>query len=106
VTTPTDRGSITIVTTAVLVIGVSLSLRLGDLGDSLVRFARAQSIADASALAGVYGSRVESARIAVENGAVLVRYEESTSGFDGGSTVRVTIELDGRLAEAWASDEG
>lgn len=105
-TTPTDRGSITIVMMAVLAVGVSLSLRLGELGDSLVRSARAQMIADASALAGVYGSRVDSARIAVENGAVLVRYEESSSSFDDGSTVRVTIELDGRLADAWASDEG
>jgi hypothetical protein len=91
---------------AVLAIGGSFAIRLSDLGHSLVGSARAQSVADATALSGVVGSRAESERIAVENGAVLVRYEESDSTSTAGSTVHVTIELDGRRADAWASDEG
>ena len=74
-----DRGSITIVMMAVLAIGGSFAIHLSDLGHSLVGSARAQSVADATALSGVVGSRAESERIAVENGAVLVRYEESDS---------------------------
>jgi hypothetical protein len=106
VTTSGDRGSITIVMMVVLAIGGSFALHLSDLGHSLVGSARAQAIADATALSGVFGSRAESERIAVENGAVLVRYEESDGTSVAGATVHVTIELDGRRADAWASDEG
>ncbi|MFM8857387.1 MAG: hypothetical protein ACKOI2_09320, partial [Actinomycetota bacterium] len=60
---------------AVVAIGGSLAVQLSDLAEFLVDSSRAQSVADASALAGVLGSRSESERIALENGAVLVRYE-------------------------------
>jgi hypothetical protein len=101
-----DCGSITIVMMAVLAIGGSLAVRLGDRAHSLVGSARAQAVADATALSGVVGSRAESERVALENGAVLVRYEETSESSDLGSTVHVTIELEGRRADAWASDEG
>lgn len=91
---------------AVLSIGASLAVHLSDLGHSFVLSARAQSIADAAALAGVHGSRSESEHIVLENGALLVQYEVSNTTLGMGSTVRVTIELDGRRADAWASDEG
>ena len=91
---------------AVLAIGGSFAVHLSDLGQTLVGNAEAQSVADATALAGVFGSRAESERIASENGAVLVRYEESVTTSVSGSTVHVTIELEGRRADAWASDEG
>lgn len=91
---------------AVVAIGGSLAVQLSDLGEFLVESSRAQSVADVTALSGVLGSRSESERIALENGAVLVRYEEDPSTSDSGSTVHVTIELEGRRADAWASDEG
>lgn len=91
---------------AALAIGGSLAVHLNGLGHFLVESSRAQSVADATALAGVLGSRSESARIALENGAFLVGYVENQPTSDAGSTVHVTIELDGRRADAWASDEG
>lgn len=105
-TTHRDRGSTTILMMAVLAIGTSLAVHLSDLGHTFVLSARAQSIADAVALAGAHGSRLESEHIALENGALLVRYEVSKTTLVAGSTVRVTIELEGRRADAWASDEG
>jgi hypothetical protein len=105
VTIQQDKGSISIVMMAIVALGVSFAIHIGDAGRSLVLTARAQAVADATALAGVHGARAGSERIARDNGAVLVLYEETTTTSGDGSTVRVSIEIEGRWAQAWASDE-
>lgn len=89
-----DRGQITPLLVAVLVVaGVSL-LALGRLGAAAADRARAQTAADASALAGATDGRPAAERFVAANGARLVAYRSI------GSDVVVTVAV--RAARATA----
>ncbi len=72
---------------------------LAGLGDRVVSRARAQSAADAAALAGVVEGRAGAEELARANQARLETFEQS------GSIVRVVVEHDGMRAEATANLE-
>ena len=72
---------------------------LAGLGDRVVSRARAQSAADAAALAGVVEGRAGAEELARANQARLETFEQS------GSFVRVVVEHDGMRAEATANLE-
>ena len=87
---------------AVLALGSTLASGVFEFGRDRVASAEAQSIADAVALAGVLGGRLESDRIAAANGAEVVTFLESSA--TGGSTVLVVIDTGSHEARARASN--
>ncbi len=80
-----ERGSVTIVAGAVVMIFVALFLALGTLGSVALDHAHAVDVADAAALAGALGGRSAAAGIAVKNSATLVGWT------DDGEEVEVVI---------------
>ena len=76
-----------------LLIGVML---LGALGRGVVLRARAQSAADAAALAGAVEGEPAAVELARRNGATLVEFEER------GTAVHVIVDVHGVRAEASA----
>ena len=81
-----------VVMCALVVVGVGL------FGARLADRARAQTAADAAALAATTGGRPAAARLAAGNGATLVGYVEV------GDVVTVVVDVDGERATARASD--
>lgn len=100
-----DSGSVTIVSTVVIAIAASMVLGFADRVRVTVNDVRAQSIADAVALAGVGTGRNGAERISHENGASLLEFDERP-GAEGGSEVHVIVDFEGRISQAWASDTG
>lgn len=101
-----DGGSAAVVMIAVITLSAMLALELWSFAQETTDGLRAQSLADAAALAAVVGSRSMAENITGENGGDLIECVESSPETLAGSTVRVTIELNGHRATAWASDEG
>lgn len=91
-----ERGSILPLMAVVLAVAVLMMLVLSALGTHAGRRARAQTAADAAALAGVYEGRAGAEDLAGRNGAVLVGFETK------GDVVRVVVSVEGVEAEAWA----
>jgi hypothetical protein len=95
-----DRGSMLVF---VMLVGVAFSaavtLALLPVLTALIDHARAESAADAAALAGVTGGEAASGAIAAANGAALVAW--SRSGHD----VTVTVQVGEQEATARATDE-
>jgi hypothetical protein len=90
---------------AILVmISLSVTAHVAALGRTASRKAQAQSIADATALAGVLGSRPMAEQIARMNGADLVLFEDGREMMSEGSLIHVVVGISGRQASAWASD--
>jgi secretion/DNA translocation related TadE-like protein len=96
-----ERGSVTVLAAAVLLVAGSLALSGTDLLRALDGRARAQSAADAAALAaarelaiptGVTPSAA-AADYAERNGAVLVSCTCPTGSFEAVVTVQVTVDL-------------
>jgi predicted RND superfamily exporter protein len=87
----------------VLLVGVALTaavtLALLPVLTALIDHARAESAADAAALAGVTGGEAASSAIAAANEATVVAW--SRSGYD----VTVTVRVGGQQATARATDE-
>lgn len=104
-TVENDRGSATVVMTVVLALGASVAIQLGSFARSLVDMSQAQNVADATALAGIHGSRPEAERVARENDARLVLFEGTSNSPVSGTTVHVIVDVNGTRAGAWASDE-
>ena len=113
--TPDERGSASIVVAALLAVAVVLSLGVADLGRVLVGVARAQTAADAAALAAAQelavpeGRRPEevAADYATANGATLRSCTCPIGGVD--AVVEVAVEVgdllivgDGRVVAARA----
>ncbi|CAB4698692.1 MAG: hypothetical protein F2934_00080 [Actinobacteria bacterium] len=94
--TAADRGSVSLIVIGVVAVAVALLLSIGRFGRDLDDSARAQTAADAAALAGVQGGRQLAAEVAEANGAELVSFVA-----DNGS-VRVTTAVSGAVASARA----
>jgi hypothetical protein len=93
---PDDSGqAVPFVVVSVLVAAVA-ALALGRLGVRVVADARAQTAADAAALAGVRGGYQAADRLARANGATLVSFRLA------GRDVRVEVTRDGSEARAHA----
>lgn len=98
--TSTDRrhegGAITVLLAAAILAASLLLLRITALGSAAASRARAQTAADAAALAGVVGGRDEADALADANGGVLISWT------DDGDEVQVSVQVDGALAVARA----
>jgi hypothetical protein len=98
-----DRGSMVVLVAMVTValtvaIGGALVPVVRQLGDQQ----RAETAADAAALAGVTGGQMASARLASSNGAELVSWK--SSGPIGAVTVTVVVRVGERIATARATN--
>lgn len=93
---PSEQGSALISVGLVLALVMVGVLVLGGVAQRTVWRARAQSAADAAALAGVAGTRSDAEQLAARNGAVLVRFEND------GNVVEVEIDYRGTAAIARA----
>lgn len=94
-----DTGAASVLVVAVIVVLSTLSLAVGRFGRRLHDTARAQTAADAAALAGALGGRARAAELAAANHAVLVSFIELDAG------VRVVVSVDGAVAIAQASSD-
>lgn len=93
-----DRGQAVLLMAVVVVLAALVAVGLADAGAVIVDRQRAQTAADAAALAGVSGGRAAAAQLAASNGAVLVSYDQQ--GFE----VNVVVTLGRVSARARASD--
>jgi uncharacterized membrane protein len=92
-----DRGSVLVWTAFVMGLSALVIIWLGQIGAAGTEAARAQSVADVAALAGVDGGREASTVVARRNGASLMSFEDD----DG--RVTVSVRLGPALAEATAT---
>src|SRR4051812_14477124 len=95
---PSDRGQATMLLLACVVLIAVVAVAAGSLGVRIVARQRAQTAADAAALAGTVDGRAAAARLAASNGGVLVGYAEL------GDDVVATVEVGGERATARATD--
>ena len=93
-----DSGQAVVLLLAVVVMAVLSVVAVGLFGQRIVDRGRAQTAADAAALAAIEGGRSAAQRLATRNGAVLVGYSEA------GDVVTVVVELRGERATARATD--
>jgi Flp pilus assembly protein TadG len=94
-----DRGSMLVLTVLVgLAITAATLMALVPIGRALIDHQRAQSVADAAALAGVTGGRQASAGVAAANRATLASWERSAGD------VIVVVVVEGQGATARATD--
>lgn len=93
-----DNGQAVVLLLAVVVLAALSVVAVGLFGQRIVDRGRAQTAADAAALAATEGGRSAAQRLAASNGAVLVGYAEA------GDVVTVEIELGGERATARATD--
>jgi Flp pilus assembly protein TadG len=100
--TTVDRGSAVVLVAAVVVLTGLMAFAVAELGVTAAQRARAQTAADAAALAGVSGGRVAASRFAVANGGALRSFVRS--GPPAAVTVTVTVELGGAVATARATN--
>jgi hypothetical protein len=91
-----DTGSATLLVVAVVVVLASIALAVGRFGGRLNDAARAQTAADAAALAGAVGGIERATELARANDAVLVAFVSR------GDEVLVTVSVDGVQATARA----
>lgn len=108
-----ERGSITVLAAAAMMLIGVLLVGVGMLGGAAVERARAQTAADAAALAGAVHGRAEAEAVAAANEGVLVSYDEQAAdadeiggkigGSDGGTRVVVVVDVGGARATASAT---
>ena len=84
---------------AVVAMAALSVVAVGLFGQRVVDRGRAQTAADAAALAATAGGRAAARRLADDNGAVLIGYSEA------GDVVTVVVERNGERATARATDE-
>jgi Flp pilus assembly protein TadG len=72
-----ERGSIVLVITVAVVLVGLMAIGVAEVGRAMVLDQRAQTAADAAALAGAVGGRLAAAELARRNGAELVAFEQS-----------------------------
>lgn len=94
-----DTGTASVLVVAAIVVLSSVALAVGRFGRRLHDEARAQTAADAAALAGALGGRARAAELATANHAVLVSFIELDAG------VRVMVSVHDAVAFAQASSE-
>jgi predicted MarR family transcription regulator len=93
-----DIGQAVALLLAVVALAALSVVAVGMFGQRIVDRGRAQTAADAAALAATDGGRGAAQRLAASNGAVLVSYSEA------GDIVTVEVELRGERATARATD--
>jgi hypothetical protein len=93
-----DRGQAVVLLLAVVVLAALSAVAVGLFGQRVIDRGRAQTAADAAALAATTGGRLAAQRLAGANGGVLVSYRED------GDVVVVVVEIGGQRAVARASD--
>ena len=93
-----DVGQAMVLLVAVVAMAASSVVAVGMFGERIVDRGRAQTAADAAALAATVGGRSVAARLAADNGADLVSYSEI------GDVVTVVVDVDGERATARATD--
>lgn len=101
-----DRGSAAVLMVGLIGVALSMMMHVAHVGRATVRAATAQSIADATALAGVVGSHRAAEMLARANAATLIEFDVQDADPSDGSVVHVIIAFEGRRASAWASDAG
>jgi hypothetical protein len=95
---PSDRGQATMLLLACVALIAVVAVAAGSLGVRIIARQRAQTAADAAALAGTVDGRPAAARLAASNGGRLVGYAEI------GDDVVATVEVRGERATARATD--
>jgi hypothetical protein len=93
-----DRGQAVVLLVTVVAIAALVVVGVGEFSARVIDRGRAQTAADAAALAATSGGRAAAARLAADNGARLIGYAEA------GDTVTVVVDVDGRQATARATD--
>ena len=93
-----DRGQAVVLLLVVVVMAALAVVGTGQFSVRVIDRGRAQTAADAAALAGVAGGRIAAGRLAVDNGARLVSFAEA----DGAITV--VVDVGGQRATARATD--
>ncbi|MEY4230655.1 MAG: hypothetical protein RLZZ362_1504 [Actinomycetota bacterium] len=100
--TRVDRGSSVVLVAAVIVLAGLMALAVAELSVAAAQRARAQTAADAAALAGVSGGRAAASRLAAANGGALRSFVRSRH--PAAITVTVTVELGDAVATARATN--
>lgn len=100
--TRVDSGSSVVLVAAVIVLTGLMAFAVVELGVAAAQRARAQTAADAAALAGVSGGRAAATRLAAVNGGALRSF--ARSGLPAAITVTVTVELGDAVATARATN--
>jgi hypothetical protein len=93
-----DRGQAVVLLLAVVVMAALAVVATGKFGGRIVDRGRAQTAADAAALAATIGGRPAAVRLASGNGAQLISYTVA------GGAVTVVVEVNGERATARATD--
>ena len=93
-----DSGQAVVLLLAVVVMAALSVVATGQFAQRIVDRGRAQTAADAAALAATGGGRAAAQRLAAGNGAVLIGYAET------GDFVTVVVDVDGERATARATD--
>ena len=96
--TEDDRGQAVALLLAVVAMASLSVVTVGSFGVRLIDRGRAQTAADAAALAATFGGRAAAQRLAAHNGARLVQYDQV------GDTFIVVVDVDGQHATAKATD--
>jgi Tfp pilus assembly protein PilX len=98
-TTPRrDNGQAVVLLLAVVVMAALSVVAVGLFSQRIIDRGRAQTAADAAALAATEGGRAAAQRLAADNGAVLVGFAKA------GDVVTVVVELNGERATARATN--
>ena len=92
-----DHGSALVPICLMLTLVASISLALAHAGARLIDHARAQTAADAAALAGASGGPAAARRVASRNGAIVVALAET------GTRLQVTVRVGTMSASATAA---
>ncbi len=93
-----NNGQAVVLLLTVVVMAALSVVAVGLFSQRIVDRGRAQTAADAAALAATEGGRAAAQRLAAGNGAVLVGYAEA------GDVVMVVVELNGERVTARATD--
>ena len=93
-----DRGQAVPLLLAVVVMSAVSVAAIGVFSARLIDRGRAQTAADAAALAGTIGGEAAAQRLASSNGGHLIGYHEA------GDTVEVVVDVGGERATARATD--
>ena len=96
--TDNDRGQAVVLLLAVVAVASVSVAAVGSFGVRLIDRGRAQTAADAAALAATSSGRSAAQRLAAGNGARLVQYNQV------GDTFIVVVDVDGERATATATN--
>jgi hypothetical protein len=96
--TRSDRGQAVVLLLAVVVLAALAVIAVGLFSRRIVDLGRAQTAADAAALAAVVGGRQAATRFAADNGGRLIGFAQSSDD------VTVVVEVGGERATARATN--